>query len=108
MSRTDNHITWQEFKEIAGQHKIVDQLNLQNLADGLHNCGSIVWFNQRGLRDLIVLKPQWLADLVVNFTAKIQSLVDGTGFFFSREINILQRNRGQADSHEEVVGQLSP
>lgn len=69
-------IMWSEFRAIAKNAHIYDDSTLRACSQFLHDVGSIIWFNQPELSELIILDPQWLSDVmasVISFKANWKS-----------------------------------
>ncbi len=56
------HLTHHEVMELANIYHM-DQEELASCLLFLHSVGDLIWFPDEGLRDVIILDPQWLVDV---------------------------------------------
>jgi len=64
-----SYMEWREFKGVFGPDLEEEAMSL--MATFLNHVGTITWFSQPELKSLVVLDPQWLANLMatlVSFT----------------------------------------
>lgn len=66
-----NYLWWEEYLvQIQG---ILDNINdIKTMTQYMHDIGELVWVNDHGSNQLIVLNPQWMADMmatIVSFKA---------------------------------------
>lgn len=70
-------LMWAEYRSIAAKNAhIYDDSTLRACSQFLHDVGSIIWFNQPLLSELVILDPQWLSDVmasVISFKANWKS-----------------------------------
>jgi hypothetical protein len=59
-------MTWVEFCSLLVPLNFTSEGSIITLADFLHDVGIIIWFNQAGLKDLVILDPQWLAQIMAS------------------------------------------
>ena len=57
------HITYAEFAAVCGQHGL-DETETKTLIGLLHTLGYIIFYDSDGLRDFVVLKPEWLTKAI--------------------------------------------
>lgn len=57
------HITGDEFARICAGHGL-SQTDASALIGILHTLGQIIYYNSSGLRDFVVLKPEWLTKAI--------------------------------------------
>jgi Leucine-rich repeat (LRR) protein/signal recognition particle receptor subunit beta len=63
--KTDNHITWSQFKEICESEDLNDEKDQMYFSQYLHNLGVIVhYYDDWILKDFVILNPQWSVDAV--------------------------------------------
>ena len=55
---------WTEFVDMASLCRIKEQSQISMAAEILHNLGTLLHFNDRGLQDLVILNPQWLTKVM--------------------------------------------
>lgn len=58
------YLTWQEFRELAKSVNLYTETSCNECAEFLSKTGSIIWFNQSGLREYVILDPQLLSDVM--------------------------------------------
>lgn len=69
-------LMWHEYRTIAKNAHIYDDSSLRVCSQFLHDVGSIIWFNQPDLAEIVILDPQWLSDImatVISFKANWKS-----------------------------------
>lgn len=69
-------LMWHEYRAIAKNAHIYDDSSLRACSQFLHDVGSIIWFNQPDLAEIVILDPQWLSDImatVISFKANWKS-----------------------------------
>lgn len=69
-------LMWHEYRAIAKNAHIYDDTSLRACSQFLHDVGSLIWFNQPDLAELVILDPQWLSDVmatVISFKANWKS-----------------------------------
>jgi small GTP-binding protein len=63
-SRVPPIVSWRDFSGMAQICNIRDEKELVSATRLLHNLGSLSHFDDDGLRDIIILDPQWLCDVM--------------------------------------------
>jgi hypothetical protein len=64
IASTEAHITYDVFAHICVQYGVTDE-ELPHLAQLLHDLGQIIYFgDDDGLRDIVVLNPEWLTGAI--------------------------------------------
>jgi hypothetical protein len=53
-------MAFKEWSDMAQKSVSIDESAVKDATLYLHDLGSIVWFDEDGLRDVVVLDPQWL------------------------------------------------
>lgn len=62
-------LKWAEYSSLANKCNISDQNVLISATDFLHDVGSLIWFNQPTLKDLVILDPQWLSNVMASIVS---------------------------------------
>lgn len=63
-SENKNYISWKEFKEHCKSVNIYTEQDCIQCAEILHKSGCIVWYNQKKLKSIVVVDPQWLSEVM--------------------------------------------
>jgi hypothetical protein len=59
-------LKWNEYQQLGSKANITDDRTLISATEFLHDVGSLIWFNQSSLRDLVILDPQWLSNVMAS------------------------------------------
>ena len=58
-------VSWDEFCSLTKICSIIQQeSHIRTVCNLLHHYGSLVYYNEKGLSDMIILSPQWIMDLM--------------------------------------------
>ena len=73
----NNYLSWSKFKELATLHCAVDELLLHGAAEFLSTTGTITYISDHlgGLDEFVVLKPQWLANIMSKVVTFVHSFI---------------------------------
>jgi serine/threonine protein kinase/GTPase SAR1 family protein len=58
------YLTWVEYASLATQFDVLDDQQLVNVTQHLAEAGTVVWFNQTNLRELVFLDLVWLSQIL--------------------------------------------
>jgi serine/threonine protein kinase/GTPase SAR1 family protein len=69
--KVDNRpvLKWAEYMALANKCNISDQNVLIAATEFLHDVGSLIWFNQPSLKDIVILDPQWLSNVMASIVS---------------------------------------
>lgn len=83
-------MTWQDYQTLATSCSINDDDQLAVATQFLHNLGSLIHFPSRhsGLSDLVILKPQFLPNLMCTVVSTQASLVKN-GVLMHKDLNLV-------------------
>jgi hypothetical protein len=59
-------LKWNEYQQLGTKANITDDRTLISATEFLHDVGSLIWFNQSSLKDLVILDPQWLSNVMAS------------------------------------------
>eukprot|EP01129_Flabellula_baltica_P007425 TRINITY_DN2888_c0_g1_i1.p1 TRINITY_DN2888_c0_g1~~TRINITY_DN2888_c0_g1_i1.p1 ORF type:complete len:630 (+),score=111.13 TRINITY_DN2888_c0_g1_i1:99-1988(+) len=91
-SREEKYMTFDQFYDISNP-VLNNSLNISDFEEAaqfLHNTGTIIWFNNPSLRNLVILNPQWLADV---FSTLVTTKISGNGSFDPELLSIIWKER---------------
>lgn len=100
-AKTENYIDTKRFSAICSKHGITEEADQWSLSGYLHQLGSLLHFqNDKGLRRLVILSPQWAVDGVYTFLSE-ESIAGNNGRFtedaFIALLATKKYNRDDAD-----------
>ena len=105
-AKSDSHITIKRFSEICNKYSISNETDQWLLSGYLHQLGSLLHFqNDRGLRRLVILSPQWAVDGVYTFLSE-ESIARNNGRFTEDEFMALLATKGYNRDDADVILQL--
>jgi internalin A len=105
-AKTECHITTKRFSEICSKHGIIEEADQWLLSGYLHQLGSLLHFqNDKGLRRLVILSPQWAVDGVYTFLSE-ESIARNNGRFTEVEFMALLATKGYNRDDADVILQL--
>lgn len=70
-------ISWQQFVEYAHMFNITTDEEIRDMATFLHDMGSVLWFNSTTMRDVVILDPQWLSEVMASIISMKVRWKDG-------------------------------
>lgn len=70
-------ISWQQFVEYAHMFDVTSDEEVRDMATFLHDMGSILWFNSTTMRDVVILDPQWLSEVMASIISMKVRWKDG-------------------------------
>jgi serine/threonine protein kinase/GTPase SAR1 family protein len=70
-------LKWSVWEAIALAEFGMPAANVPLATQYLHNLGSILWFNEEGLRDMLVLDPQWLTQVFASLVSAKTPITNG-------------------------------
>ena len=77
MAQSLRFISWQQFVEYAHMFNITSDEEVRDMATFLHDMGSILWFNSTTMRDVVILDPQWLSEVMASIISMKVRWKDG-------------------------------
>jgi internalin A len=90
--RTEEHITWRQFRDLCRDEQIETEAEMRTIAQTLHNLGILLWFPEVfGLDDLLVLQPQWCIDAVYK-ALDTKEVSENFGQFTEAELHLIWRD----------------
>jgi internalin A len=103
-AKTENYITTKRLSEICSKHGIPEEADQLLLSGYLLQLGSLLHFqNDKNLRALVILSPQWATDGVYTFLSE-QSIVDNKGRFTDEEfIKLLAKKQYRRDDATVIL-----
>lgn len=105
-AQTENYISTKRFSEICSQYDITEEADQWLLSGYLHQLGSLLHFqNDKGLRRLVILRPQWAVDGVYTFLSE-EMIVRNYGRFTEEEFMQLLATRNYSRDDADVILQL--
>ena len=105
-AKTENYIDTKRFSAICSKHGITEEADQWLLSGYLHQLGSLLHFqNDKGLRRLVILSPQWAVDCVYTFLSD-ESIARNNGRFTETEFMTLLARRGYNRDDADVILQL--
>jgi internalin A len=105
-AKTECHITTKRFSEICSKHGITEEEDQWLLSGYLHQLGSLLHFqNDKGLRRLVILSPQWAVDGVYTFLSE-ESIARNNGRFTEDEFMALLATKNYNRDDADVILQL--
>ncbi len=63
LAQPETHITYATFEQVCHKHNL-DTVEVKALSILLHTLGHIIYYDKDGLRDYVVLKPEWLTKAI--------------------------------------------
>ena len=75
LARSETHIRYEEFERVCSNHGL-DQIEVKALSVLLHTLGHIIYYDKDGLRDYVVLKPEWLTKAISYILDDAKTRVD--------------------------------
>ena len=63
LDREETHVTYDTFEEVCKKHAL-DETDARTLLGMLHTLGHVVYYDTDGLRDFVVLRPEWLTKAI--------------------------------------------
>lgn len=70
-------ISWQQFVEYAHMLNVNKDEEVREMATFLHDMGSILWFNSTTMREVVILDPQWLSEVMASIISMKVRWKDG-------------------------------
>ena len=70
-------ITWNQFLEYAHMFGIKGEEEVREMATFLHDMGSVLWYNSTMMRDMVILDPQWLSEMMASIISMKVRWKDG-------------------------------
>lgn len=105
-AKTENYIDTKRFSAICSKHGIMEEADQWLLSGYLHQLGSLLHFqNDKGLRRLVILSPQWAVDGVYTFLSE-ESIARNNGRFTETEFLALLARRDYNRDDADVILQL--
>ena len=105
-AKTENYIDTKRFSVICSKHGITEEEDQWLLSGYLHQLGSLLHFqNDKGLRRLVILSPQWAVDGVYTFLSE-ESIARNNGRFTETEFLALLARRDYNRDDADVILQL--
>lgn len=105
-AKTENYIDTKRFSAICSKHGITEEADQWLLSGYLHQLGSLLHFqNDKGLRRLVILSPQWAVDGVYTFLSE-ESIAGNNGRFTETEFLALLARRNYNRDAADVILQL--
>jgi internalin A len=105
-AKKECYITTKRFSDICSKHGITEEADQWLLSGYLHQLGSLLHFqNDKGLRRLVILSPQWAVDGVYTFLSE-ESIARNNGRFTEDEFMALLARRGYNRADADVILQL--
>lgn len=105
-AQTENYISTKRFSEICSKYDITEEADQWLLSGYLHQLGSLLHFqNDKGLRRLVILRPQWAVDGVYTFLSE-ETMVRNYGRFTEEEFMQLLAARNYSRDDADVILQL--
>ncbi len=105
-AKTECYITTKRFSEICSKHGITEEADQWLLSGYLHQLGSLLHFqNDKGLRRLVILSPQWAVDGVYTFLSE-ESIARNNGRFTEDEFMALLATKNYNRDDADVILQL--
>jgi serine/threonine protein kinase len=71
------YMTWDDLADIARQFNLEGDAALMEMAEFLTQAGTLLWFNQPSVRDLVILDPQWLSKVMAAVVLDDSSIENG-------------------------------
>eukprot|EP01125_Pyxidicula_operculata_P003691 TRINITY_DN1493_c0_g1_i5.p2 TRINITY_DN1493_c0_g1~~TRINITY_DN1493_c0_g1_i5.p2 ORF type:complete len:2132 (-),score=469.27 TRINITY_DN1493_c0_g1_i5:6801-13196(-) len=96
-------LTWEEYTELGTRVHISDRRALESMTEFLHDVGTLIWFDQPGLRDIVILDDQWLASVMATIVSFKTNWKDGV--LPLRTLDIIWKNYPQS-LHKTLLGIL--
>jgi internalin A len=102
------YITWHELAEICGRHGL-DPIERSTLITLLHDLGHLIHFGEdAGLRDLVVLRPEWLTK-AISFVLEDSVTRDSGGVLrYERLSEIWNDRSGSGNSRDSYDADKHP
>lgn len=70
-------ISWHQFQEYAQIFNINGDEEVREMATFLHDMGSILWYNSTMMKDVVILDPQWLSEVMASIISMKVRWKDG-------------------------------
>lgn len=70
-------ISWTQFLEYAHMLNIQGDEEIREMATFLHDMGSILWYNSTMMKDVVILDPQWLSEVMASIISMKVQWKDG-------------------------------
>lgn len=88
-----SHISINQFNEICAKHKL-DKIASETLANLMNDLGHLIYFSKdEGLKDLLVLKPEWLTK-AIGFVLEDRMTNEASGILCHDDLDRIWRNHG--------------
>jgi internalin A len=105
-TKSEHYITTRRFSEICSKHGITEEEDQWLLSGYLHQLGSLLHFqNDKGLRRLVILSPQWAVDGVYTFLSE-ESIARNNGRFTEDAFMALLATKNYNRDDADVILQL--
>ena len=89
---TTTHITYAEFAAVCADHGL-GETDASALIGMLHTLGHIIFYDSDGLRDFVVLKPEWITK-AIGYVLEDKEIRAAKGILAHRRLNAIWHEHG--------------